>query len=272
MANSSLITLTEITNNRRAATMREKGWAYYNSKKNNGEDNCGTCWDTTKWKRGWAGTRKLNNHVFYRLNGKHAEPIYSSSVILIRKDSGHKLLVSVTHMPAHVEGAHQWRTQENQWKARKAAYLSSLKNWSSHVKDLVRKHKPDGVLIVADWNLNLKEDWVRELLKDHWGKEYKQAWKKFPHSGGSLGGNRIIDGSLYRRLKVVDAPELLPKTASSDHRPYEEQFRFLTKGEVDDLEEDAEGNTTPGEVWWGFGDYEDDELYHIPTVYEDAKP
>lgn len=275
MAESSLITVTEIRRNQKAGQLREKGWAYYNHG-SGGADDCGVAWRVDTWRKSYGTTKKLSNNRFYTLSGKPAPPVYSCSVLLKRVGTGHRLLVSVTHMPAHVEGPNHWRTTTDHWAARKAAYLSSLKNWSTHVKDLERKQRPDGTLIIADWNLNLKHAWVRNLLHDHFGSKYKQAWQRFPTSGGSLAGgpvaplgapgkgygDRIIDGTLYRGLGVTTPPNLMARVKSSDHRPYQERFGFLAKAEHPG-DDDAEGDLQSGDAWWGFGDYMDDEIYAL---------
>jgi hypothetical protein len=283
MGQSSLITLTEISNDQRAGRMREKGWAYFNAKKSDGQDECGIAWRADTWTRGAAGTCKLNNAKYYRLDGRVADPVVTAMVVLKRVQTGHRVLVTVTHMPAHVEGFGGWRTTEYKWQARKNAYLSSLQNWSVYIAAQTTKHKPDMVLTIADWNLNLKQDWVRDLLKNNF-PQFKQAWKRFPTTGGSLSGgpvaplgapgvdyaDRIIDGTLRRGAKIWIEPNLMAAVRSSDHRPYKEGFEFTTVAgkpitEVEE-EEPAQGNTYHGEAWWGFGDYRTDEIYAVNAV------
>ena len=95
-------------------------------------------------------------------------------------------------------------------------YLHSLRIWSTHLRHLERKTKADGALVCADWNLNLKDRWVWDLLHQSFDG-YKLAWKHMPTEGGSRSGgpsapagapghsqhDRIIDGSLTRGLKVI---------------------------------------------------------------------
>jgi hypothetical protein len=216
-----------------------------------------------------------------------ADPVVSATVFLKHTETGHKLMVSVTHMPAHVEGAGGWRTTENKWQARKNAYMSSMTNWSTHVRGLELKHKPDSIMVVADWNLNLKETWVRDYMRNAWGTQYKQAWQRYPTEGGSMSGgavaplgapgksqgDRIIDGTLYKGLKVDHEPNLMARVSSSDHRPYTEGFAMAAPAgnpaaeAGDEGEGDAAtGNTTYGEAWWGFGDYMYDEIYQVDIV------
>jgi hypothetical protein len=285
MSQSSLITVTEVNNDNRAAKLREKGWSYFNSKLNQGQDDVGIAWEKANWAQRTGSTKKLSHTTFQR--GTRPVYVYAATVVLRRTDSGHKLLASVSHMPAHVEGRGDFATTEDQWQARKKAYLDALTGWSTWVKDQERKHNTDASLIVADWNINLKDDWFRALLTDHWGEKYDQAWKHFPTSGGSLGGgptapdgspgkggsDRIIDGSLFRDLIVTGEPDLMDRVASSDHRPYKESFRFLGKAEkpvkaTDGAQgQSVTGNTGKGHEWWGFGDYADDEIYDVNRVF-----
>jgi len=269
---SSIITLTEVANDKRGATLAEQGWGYARAKKDYGRDECAVCYRKDTWGLVWQGYKKLNTR------GKvFAGPVCSCDAILKHKTSGHRILITVTHMPSGVEGSGtHWNTHKSYWKARREAYLSSLETWNAHIKDMNRTKKPDATLIISDWNLNLKKTWVRELLKDRFGTGYKQAWVRFPTSGGSLhggpvaplgapgkgSGDRIIDGTLYRGVKVDTPPNLMATTASSDHRPYKERFKFLSKSE-NPPDDDAEGDVSDDDAWWGFGDYMDDEIYAI---------
>lgn len=276
---AGLITLTEITQNNRAVTMRAQGWDYYNHSIGNDSDNCGICWDKSIWKRTFGKILVLESVPFDRLHGRKGVKLYAATVVLKRVDTGHKLLVSVTHMPAHIEGHGGFRTDTEGWAARKQAYLLGLKGWSTHANDLMRKQDVDGALIVADWNLNLKAHWVREMLANHWGPNWHQAWKVFPTDGGALHGgpevphdapgkghhDRVIDGTLYKGLKVTAGPEQMPRVRSSDHRPYHERFQFANKADHPAPEDGtASGDTFHQNPWWGFGDYMDDEMYFDP--------
>ena len=279
MQHSSLITLTEVTNNNRAATMREKGWAYYNAKSGGQKDDTGICWDTDVWKRKSGRVIRMSKNTFDRVSGLHNLYIWSSWVVLIHRSTGLKLLVSVTHFPAHIEGGGGFKTTGEGWAARKSAYQSALTSWATHVHDAVRKGHVDATMCIADFNLNLKQKWVQELLHSKFGKGYRIAWTDFPTSGQSQGnphpappggegtgpGDHIIDGTIYHNLKVTDGPNLMPRVRSSDHRPYNESFRFLGKGEKQDDDDTTTktGDTYHGKEWWGFGDYLDDELYEV---------
>jgi hypothetical protein len=282
MAVASLVTVTEINNDQRAGTLREKGWGYYNAKHGDGADECGIAWRLDTWGRMAADVTKLTNQQYFRLDGRVAEPIWCCSVVLRRVDTGHRMLVSVTHMPAHVEGKGGWRTTEYKWQARKNAYLSSLQNWGQRIRALITQHKPDMIMVVADWNLNLKQNWVRDLIRHNF-TGFTQAWQRFPTTGGSLGGgpvaplgapgvdyaDRIIDGTLIAGGAVTVEPNLMARVASSDHRPYREGLAFAHPAghpATPSDDGDAEGNTSAGDPWWGFGDYRVDEIYEVGVV------
>jgi hypothetical protein len=280
---SSLITLTEVEDDHRASQLRAQGWGYYACKLGPYAADGAIGWDTTKWKQLHGAVRKLSKHTYMRAYSKRVTYIYSVTAVLKRVDTGHKLLVSVAHFPAHIEGQNGWRTDLEKWKARKATYLDALGGWSNHVNDQVRKQHVDAALLVADWNLDLKENWVRSTIMDHWGPSWHLAWQAFPTSGGSMHGgpvaplgapgvskgDRIIDGSLYQGLKVDTPPNLMARVSSSDHRPYQERFTFADKAE-NPITAPASGDIKHGDAWWGFGDYMTDEIYPTPAATGDA--
>jgi hypothetical protein len=280
---SSLITMTEVEDDHRAAQLRAQGWGYYNCMNGPYAADGAIGWDSTKWKRLHGSVRKLEKALYQRPYSGRFTHIYSVTVVLRRVDTGHKLLVSVTHFPAHIEGAGGWRTDLARWQGRKAAYLTALGNWSTHVNNQMAKQHVDGALLVADWNLNLKEHWVRNTIMDRFGSNWHMAWQAFPTAGGSMqggpvaplgapgvsSGDRIFDGSLYRGLKVDTPPNLMARVRSSDHRPYQERFTFLGKAEKP-TDSTPSGDIKPGHVWWGFGDYQTDEIYSVTTSTGDA--
>ena len=268
MQESDLITVTEVTNNARAAALHGAGWAYFNAKKDNGSDQCAIAWDKGYLVKKKTQVTQLENVRYQTLTHHNSPMVYAAAVLLQQKVSGDHLLVSVTHFPAHVQGQGQFGPSGGQtaaeWRARKLAYTTAMKNWSSTVKAQMKAWKPHAVLCVADWNLDLKEKWVRQYIGDHWKNTSMQlAWRDFPTNGTSVdGGNRIIDGSLYTGMQLEVKPVIMPNVRSSDHRPYKETF-LLSKGNSDPMDFDKAGSK-PGDPWWGFGDYEIDELFFDP--------
>jgi hypothetical protein len=296
---ADLITMTEVSDDNRAAQMRASGWAYYATPGGNSGADSGLCWEIATWNVVSKKSLKMSG-LYDRLNGRTVA-IWSATVVLRHVKSGHKLLVSVSHMPAHVEGTNGFNSDLEGWAARKRAFMTALGIWSTHVKDQVNSQKLDAVLVVADWNVNLKAQWFRQILHDHWGSDYQSAWMHMPTSGGVVPGgagapagspgqghhDRIIDGSLYDGLEITAGPNLMSRVQSSDHRPFNESFKFAEKagtpaktkasdnakgkkkkprevGQAASVFVNGYGNVFHGEEWWGFGDTMDDELYFLP--------
>lgn len=264
MQSASLITLTEIDNDRRASRMAEKGWNYFNSKLNNGQDNCGMCWDTSVWVKKRTHVAQLEN-VRYQTLSHHTSPfVWAISVLLGSRVDDSTLMVSLTHLPAHIQGrggfANPRGPEDQEWRARKLAYTTAMTTWSSTTKVLVKSWKPSATMCVADFNLDLKVKWVRDYLKDHWDSTGLQlAWRDFNSLGTSIdGGSRVIDGTLYKGMKLDQKPRIMKSVRSSDHRPYTESFEL---GKFDAADWEASGSIK-GDPWWGFGDYHDtDEIF-----------
>lgn len=272
MDECSLITLTEVANANRAAKLREKGWDYYNATQRGGRaDDAAICWrkDTWhvkgRWLRRLYGSFKSTNQV---LSG-----LWCSTVLLRHTGTGHLLLVSVSHMPHDVQAAGGFKTTGDAWQARKVAYQDGMRHWAAHIENLDRKRKPDAIIVCGDFNVGLNTDWFRAYMKDRWRKlDLRCAWKHFPTEGGSIHvQGRIIDGTFYHGM-TTDGAELMPHDPSSDHRPYEETFT-LGKTEKSDAKSGTDtpsGHTYKGVEWWGFGDYEDDELYELARATGEA--
>jgi hypothetical protein len=122
--------------------------------------------------------------------------------------TGLTLLVTPTHTPASVEAswAHGLRARQHR---------AGVEAWQRVVSDWSEQHQPDAALAVADWNLNLHRDWVRDWVREEWPGMTPIPVKTVP-AGGSL-GRRLVDwpistGIADRSLTV------LPKHPASDHR------------------------------------------------------
>jgi hypothetical protein len=260
MEKCSVITVTEVENDNRAATMREKGWEYYNAKRNNGQDMAGIAWKRETWYCPWRATRKLHTETFRDVEGVVGleEYVHAAAVVLRHTTSGSKLLVSVARMPSGLAAAERWSTLEAGWRARKAAYIECNNTWSRWIENVRIANKVDGIIVAGDWNLDLKMNWVRLFLTQNWGERMPLTWKDFPTTGTSPSSNKVMDGTLARHLESFDGATMMDRVRSSDHRPYKETLKFKL-GEI--TVDPTAGDTYEGEIWWGFGDYVDDEIY-----------
>ena len=129
--------------------------------------------------------------------------------LLEHVETGLTLLLSAGHMPASVEKG--WRART----ARVKAHISCVLAWRRLVRDWWRRRRPDGGLIVADWNLNLLRTWVRD-----WARRIFRAWRP-PTPGdtarsGDL-GRRLISWAIGRRLSGLKL-RVSRRDPASDHR------------------------------------------------------
>src|SRR3982751_5404711 len=166
MQRASVITMTEVARSSKEQAMREAGWGYWNAPTSMGvrADDCAVLWDQSEWRQQDHWVRKLHgpwHSVYHVLAG-----LAATTTLLKHTVAGTTMLVSVAHLPSGVEAGGQWRDFGSWWQNRKTAHQNSVTAWATHLRDLSNKKKPDAVLVVADWNLNLKHDWVRNYLYD----------------------------------------------------------------------------------------------------------
>lgn len=266
MKNSDIVTLTEVSNDKRAQKLQEEGWGYYNAKKDNGADDAGIAWNKDTWTCPWRAVRRLHTKTYIEVESGKVNTIFvhACSVTLKHNKTGRKLLISVARLPSGLAAAQGWNTLEQGWRARKAAYMECNSTWSQWVEQTRIENKVDGIMVVADWNLDLKMQWVQQYLAEVWGQQYVLTWRFFPTGGTS--GHKMLAGTMARHLAIQQAEhggtaELLEPISGTNHRPYTETLKFQP-GEIT-------ADPTAGDVkieypaWWGFGDYIDDEIYTL---------
>lgn len=111
---------------------------------------------------------------------------------------------SVTHTPAHTHGLNPWGPTA--WATR--VYISALHGWR-----VARLRRHGGVVLAADWNLDLRRVKVRRRL----GRPFPgMKWGWHPGQGSTEGG-RVIDGVLTD-LRIVTPSRTLPAQPGFDHR------------------------------------------------------
>lgn len=143
-------------------------------------------------------------------------PPHALTVLLKHRKTGEQLLVSVAHLPSHVQG--DWR--DNAYRVR--LWRECVKKWKRKVNRRRRIYKAK-TMFVADWNLDIKKAWVRAVLKFYF-PALRLTWRKpFPPYGTHY--NRIIDATMTN-LKVKRKAKLFKDDSSSDHRPYDEVLDF----------------------------------------------
>lgn len=123
---------------------------------------------------------------------------------------GAQLVVSVAHMPAHIEGADGFRDGIDS-----VCFKDSVRTWGALARQWALHY--DGVILSADWNVSFRRTWVNRYMAAAL-PDLVNAWDgRIPASGGTHGSYRIIDG-LFTNLPV-EGCWLEPDDESSDHRP-----------------------------------------------------
>lgn len=229
MADSDLVTMTEVHTRRRAAALDEQGWRRF-WRPGHVAGECGLSWRTNKWDLVSGASQRLTGRTFRAAHNDRRKSVGHAATALLRSvDSGRTVLVSVAHMPSNVESpnGHGWN---HQVPDRVRAYKAAILGWRRHVRSMIAQHQPDAVMVTGDWNLDMKRSWVRHWLRSKWDDVGTNLdWKKpFPH-GGTLVDHRfgrtrkrLIDATFLARASYAWDAHLMHDVASSDHNPFQE--------------------------------------------------
>lgn len=218
MNQAHVVTLTEVSREGREQIIRDLcerlNWGCITGDKG-GMDDTAILWDKERFQAEHRSTKTVSN-VTYDAPGGSA-PAASFAVL---KDLKAKkiLLVSGLHLASSVESAGKFKANSPRVRSWNAAQRGWRKAWNDYAK----RYGVHGVLIAADWNVNIRSAFFRFRFKEiQPGMKLVLDFKNLP-AKGTL-GKRIIDFSFYKgKLKVVKKPIVLSQDASSDHRPYKE--------------------------------------------------
>lgn len=126
---------------------------------------------------------------------------------LVHKN-GTRFVVSVSHLPASVEGA---------WGSTRArAYRAAVRQLRDAHAAARRQLNPHAEAAFGDWNLNLHKTWVREWIAKAWPTLTVPRASVIP-KGGTHAGGRLIDWFVRRNLYIT-AWRVMPASEGSDHR------------------------------------------------------
>lgn len=206
---ADLVTFTEVANNARVRALRHlPGWGFAQVEAP-GQDECALLYLKVKWRLVSVETRRLSEGEIAR------GVIYALVVVLEHRRTKQLVVVSVAHLPAHVEGNFR------DFNPQVPVYKECLTELAHMVTDWRANQHYDGILIVADWNLSWRLEWVRDLihgvlpgLRCTWGAD------RLPPKGVGTHGPRPIDYTLTDLLVLKAA--VTKDDPSSDHRPYRE--------------------------------------------------
>lgn len=210
----TLETLTEFKGNPRRKALVEDGWAMFNGVEKPGADDCVIRWRTDRWELLASDTAVVSRVRTWSTSGHEIPPQYVASVLLKDRATGHTLLVSISHLPSHVEVVGGLRANFN----RSVRWRDAVRGWKRHLWVLRKQWKPTARLVVADWNMNLRTPWFRRYLAKTF-PAMDPTWHRPLPRRGTL-NRRIIDVPLVsRRLVVRGRPQFL-QHRSSDHTAF----------------------------------------------------
>ena len=222
--NADLVTYTEVEFENREAALRAaggKGWGLVSGDHGNAND-CAIAYNKERFELIHEEQFQSTGKRIYMRGGKPRALPYTTIAVLRDLHGGNILVVGVSHLASGVEGdlakKRYYVTRTSQWRS---AYRASVRR----INRLARKHKANGRMFVADFNINLKRPFATALLKAM-SPAYNHTWKKRNVKGGTH-HKRIIDATLLRgKIKVRGTARLFRDDASSDHRPYIETLAW----------------------------------------------
>jgi hypothetical protein len=211
----NLLTFTEVDTKDRAAKLSAEGWGTYAPFKEADTD-CALMWDKAEFTKVAAFTSRLGDGTWH-MDGGHDRKVVCATMVLDHV-SGHRLWVSVLHLPSSVqEGDHWSNDQTDQDRVR--CWKEGVEAWREKRKTAKDKHHQDVSMHVADWNVDCRSGkWRDEIDKRIGADAFRGTWTKDNLPKGGTHGDRLIDATWSNgKFKSV---MLLPDDDSSDHRPY----------------------------------------------------
>ncbi len=179
-----------------------------------GRDECAALLKRWKWRNIHWYVEQLNPNQLTEENtpssGWHRVWALVVTATHWRTRQTHRWLIA--HFPAHVEGANGLRSGPDS-----AAWRQCVRTAAGLAREWLKDPAgPDHITLAGDFNVDAKEQWVRDLLAAMMPPELHLAWRR-PWPKGGTHGNRIIE--LWFTTLTVESTELEPDDDSSDHRP-----------------------------------------------------
>lgn len=205
-----LITLTEVGNNKRVAALKRlPGWTFtqVEDAAAPGADECAIITRDAALKVLSFAAVKLTDKA---TSDRGIRKTYALNAT-VQTTALERLVVSVVHLPAHVEKGDELAGRPLDV----AAWKDSVATWAKVLE--IARLKGFGIIAAADWNTNFKRAEHRERI-DALMPHLKSAWfvGGIPTTGTH--GSRLIDDT--RTTLGVEAIRLVSARGSSDHTPY----------------------------------------------------
>lgn len=213
---ADLVTFTEVEYENREKVLRKVvGWGCATGDISPRND-AGIIWDNSVWRLIAEG-----NEVIADVAAAGQKPVSATWAVLEHKPSTKTVIVIALHAPSDVEGGNGLKRTQ-----RVTAWWSVANGVRKLWKKISGEYSTDGILVAADWNVNLKKLWVRTLFKTTY-PSFALVWsgKHFPKDGTHH--SRIIDFTLVRgAVKRLHNPKVYRDDDSSDHQPYIETLQL----------------------------------------------
>lgn len=214
---ADLVTFTEVEYEHREKVLRAvDGWGCATGDLSPRNDS-GIIWDNSVWKLIAEG-----NEVVAKIAANGQKPVAATWVVLEHRETGKRIIIIALHAPSSVQGRDGFIPRSQRVQAWWSVASGTRILWTR----LYNTYNTDGLLVAADWNVDLKKRWVRSTFKATFPTLHL-VWsgKDFPKDGTHH--SRIIDFTLIRGVvKRIANPRIYRDDNSSDHQPYIETLRI----------------------------------------------
>jgi len=211
--NATVLTFTEVGSPERSAALKNADpdhWAAWIPD----QSDVAIMWRKANYSPVWKKPIKLTDKEWTDGKGRKHQTWCASA--LLKHTEGHKLFVSVCHLPSNVQNGSKFNDNKQS-----AAWKDAVNNgWHKHWNDVKKKDKPALGILTGDWNIDFHSGHWRGYVQDIFDSMHL-GWKgHMPPDGKGTHGHRLIDASWSS--KKANKCVLLKDDGSSDHRPFGE--------------------------------------------------
>jgi hypothetical protein len=220
LSQASVVTMTEVNREGRERILRrvakELNFTVITGDLSS-RDDCAIIFDNDVFELVHGRTYTVQSKTYRTVDGRTVQPFGVATAVLRTKSTGRKTAWTVGHTPPSVEGRNGL-----DGSLRAIVWMGYIRNWRKHWNMITKLYSTDGLVVVADWNVNLKRRAFQTLFRTLF-PSLKSAWGSGPFPAGGTHGRRLIDFTLYRgKIRQSGKPFLMKDDDSSDHRPYKE--------------------------------------------------
>lgn len=196
-----IMTLTEVRDGLRPDVLPRRGWTVLQDRANGDMAECAILVRDETWRVA---------HWRAEVLGPDMGPggrVVGVFAVLVHRRTGLRVVVGTAHLPSAVEGT--WLRRGR----RVVVHQRSVQRARRRMRRMYRRFGCDAALFAADWNVNLRRDWVQRWVRAAW--PVMRTPKHIPNRGTHR--SRLIDWPVARRIPNLTM-RILPPTPASDHR------------------------------------------------------